>query len=313
MIVFTTIASVWLFAPPVTGVAAHVADSNVNSINAKVGTTKDPHLERPKHDDIRRLIALYNEDRRPVCPCGLIGHSRTRRVIGGTLADIEAYPYASQDVTIEVGRTNITGPEKPSDPLIRRVVRIERHEHYDQPSYNNDIAVLTLDAPLLFGRTSRPACLPPYGSDVQDGTSGEVVGWGRIAFKGKKSDTLQNVTLPVVNRTECQRPLRHRISTNMLCAGGLEERDACVGDSGGPFIVKYQSAPLLVGVVSFGKKCGLANVYGVYTRVGLYTRFIYEQTKEASCKPGILSMRDYRAVGNEATWISNKVNQWNHS
>lgn len=30
----------------------------------------------------------------PVCPCGLIGHSRTRRVIGGTLADIEAYPYA---------------------------------------------------------------------------------------------------------------------------------------------------------------------------------------------------------------------------
>lgn len=77
--------------------------------------------------------------------------------------------------------------------------------------------------------------------------------------------------------------------------------------------MKYQSAPLLVGVVSFGKKCGLANVYGVYTRVGLYTRFIYEQTKEASCKPGILSMRDYRAVGNEATWISNKVNQWNHS
>lgn len=46
--------------------------------------------------------------------------------------------------------------------------------------------------------------------------------------EGKKSDTLQNVTLPVVNRTECQRPLRHRISTNMLCAGGLEAQDACV-------------------------------------------------------------------------------------
>ena len=30
----------------------------------------------------------------PVCPCGLIGHSRHKRVIGGTPADIHAYPFA---------------------------------------------------------------------------------------------------------------------------------------------------------------------------------------------------------------------------
>ncbi|OQR70611.1 coagulation factor IX-like [Tropilaelaps mercedesae] len=217
----------------------------------------------------------------------------------------------SEDLSIELGRTNISGPESQDDPLIRRVIRIERHKYYDQPSYNNDIAVLTLDAPLSFGRSTRPVCLPPYGSDVQEATVGEVVGWGRIAFKGKKSDTLQNVTLPIVNRTECQRPLRHKISTNMLCAGGLEERDACVGDSGGPFVVKYQSTALLVGVVSFGKKCGLPNVYGVYTRVGLYTRFVYEQTKNALCKPGIMSMRDYRAVGDTVGWASYKVTHYN--
>lgn len=65
---------------------------------------------------------------------------------------ISVFSKNSEDLTIELGRTNITGAEPPRDPFIRRVIRIDRHKHYDQPSYNNDIAILTLDAPLSFGR-----------------------------------------------------------------------------------------------------------------------------------------------------------------
>ena len=81
-----------------------------------------------------------------------------------------------------MGRTNISGPEGRYDPSIRNVIRIERHRHYDQPTYNSDIAVLTLDRPLQFGTAINPACVPPYGSDVLEGTVGEVVGWGRVAY-----------------------------------------------------------------------------------------------------------------------------------
>ena len=86
------------------------------------------------------------------------------------------------DLSVEVGRTNISGVEFRGDPFIRNVIKIERHAFYDQPSYNSDIAVLTLDRPLPFGSTISPACIPPYGSDVLEGTAGQVVGWGRIAY-----------------------------------------------------------------------------------------------------------------------------------
>lgn len=270
-------------------------------------------------------------------------------MIGGTPADIAGYPYAvslrkllksgrfypycggaiitethivtashcllkkrPEDLSIEMGKFNITGREPRNDPFIRKVVHMQRHFHYDKPTYNNDIAVVTLDKPVDFGRTTRPICLPPFGSDVLEGTKGEVVGWGRIAFKGKKSGVLNNVTLPVVNRTECQKPLKHRISTNMICAGGTAKRDACVGDSGGPMIIRSEKTHLLCGVVSFGKQCGLPNVYGVYTRVGLYTKFVYEQTLGAKCKPGVIATKDYRSIGSSG-WGGYQITKMGNS
>ena len=87
--------------------------------------------------------------------------------------------------------------------------------------------------------------------------------------------------------------------------------DLFQGDSGGPLVVKSRQTALLIGVVSFGKKCGLPNVYGVYTRVGLYVRFLYEQTLDANCKPGIMSMKDYRSVGDTTAWVQYTVSQKN--
>jgi secreted trypsin-like serine protease len=56
----------------------------------------------------------------------------------------------------------------------------------------------------------------------------------------------------------------------MFCAGFKEGGvDACQGDSGGP-IVKLSpdgSAATLIGVVSWGKGCGLDNFYGVYAKL----------------------------------------------
>lgn len=69
----------------------------------------------------------------------------------------------------------------------------------------------------------------------------------------------------------------------MFCAGHLEAGpDACGGDSGGPFAVHYRNSWFLVGVVSWGERCGAVGKYGIYTRLGNFLGWIKEimETKE---------------------------------
>ena len=52
----------------------------------------------------------------------------------------------------------------------------------------------------------------------------------------------------------------------MICAGFADGgKDACLGDSGGPLMVKEDGRYHQAGIISFGIDCGES--YGVYTRV----------------------------------------------
>jgi hypothetical protein len=46
---------------------------------------------------------------------------------------------------------------------IRRVTSIMAHENFDILSFNNDLALIELDKPIVFGATVQPACLPDGG------------------------------------------------------------------------------------------------------------------------------------------------------
>ena len=56
-----------------------------------------------------------------------------------------------------------------------------------------------------------------------------------------------------------------------LPAGGI---DACQGDSGGPLVATVGGSPRLVGIVSTGTGCALANYPGIYTRISTYQNWI---------------------------------------
>ncbi|RZC18442.1 Trypsin domain containing protein [Asbolus verrucosus] len=53
-----------------------------------------------------------------------------------------------------------------------------------------------------------------------------------------------------------------------------EGKDACLGDSGGPLLC--ENSKIIIGIVSMGKGCALANVSATYTKVESYLDFIEE-------------------------------------
>uniref|UniRef100_A0A8C7HBL1 Vitamin K-dependent protein C n=1 Tax=Oncorhynchus kisutch TaxID=8019 RepID=A0A8C7HBL1_ONCKI len=91
-------------------------------------------------------------------------------------------------------------------------------------------------------------------------------------------NVLQKVDVRLVSEEACFRSYGYMVTPRMLCAGYRSgEKDACQGDSGGPLVCQENSGRwFLAGVVSWGKGCGRADYYGVYTRVTKLTGWIKE-------------------------------------
>jgi len=93
---------------------------------------------------------------------------------------------------------------------------------------------------------------------------------------GASTTVLRKVSVRVVSNSNCLNKYSVRgleVTENMICAaipaGG---KDSCQGDSGGPLFTPRNEK--LVGVVSWGVGCALAQFPGVYARVSLYVDFI---------------------------------------
>ena len=101
-----------------------------------------------------------------------------------------------------------------------------------------------------------------------------VAGWGRTNGEGltdqfgrggAASSKLMKVETPFIPIDECKKrfPFFRRLDNDtLICAGGLEGKDSCNGDSGGPLITykgfnDQSDTKYLLGIVSFGSsKCG---------------------------------------------------------
>lgn len=106
-------------------------------------------------------------------------------------------------------------------------------------------------------------------------------------FLGTNSPILLKVDLPIIPIQKCALIYNRSvpITEKQLCAGGVDGKDSCSGDSGGPLI--FHGQPLTgvlsyiqYGLVSFGpRQCGTRDRPGVYTRVGYYMDWILKSMR----------------------------------
>ncbi|KAG5281703.1 hypothetical protein AALO_G00047860 [Alosa alosa] len=156
--------------------------------------------------------------------------------------------------------------------------------HYDAKKslYNHDIALLHLQTPVIFSDYIIPICLGTNGFTeflLRNAATSLVSGWGQVRFGGRDSPTLQKVQVPYVDRTECKRSSSDHVSNFMFCAGyDTLEKDACLGDSGGPHASMYKDTWFLTGIVSWGEECAKEGKYGIYTRISKYFQWISDVT-----------------------------------
>ncbi|CAH2101015.1 unnamed protein product [Euphydryas editha] len=185
---------------------------------------------------------------------------------------------------VRYGRTGVLKRTDSTDSLHVYVIsNIIKHPQYKPPSRYNDIALLKTDRDIILDQFVVPACL-----DVGSPNSYEralASGWGSTSDRGDVSDILQKVTLEKFSSAECSdmfgknRRLEFGFDVNtQICYGDKNERkDTCQGDSGGPLQLYHQQIHCMytvVGVTSFGRKCGYIGEPGVYTRVASYVPWI---------------------------------------
>ncbi|WP_410644767.1 S1 family peptidase [Amycolatopsis sp. lyj-346] len=238
---------------------------------------------------------------------GAAGSGNQARIVGGNKASLADHPYtvyltdaggnqfcgavivsstavataahcakavAKQDIRVVAGRED----KRTAAGEVLGVSRVWVNPGYTDPTKGGDLAVLTVRGQLGY----RPAKLPGSGDAglYATGTQATVLGWGRIADGGARSDYLRSAQVPVVSDSECRAGYDVYDQRTMVCAGYAQGGvDACQGDSGGPLVV----GDTLIGIVSFGDGCAKANSPGVYTRVSKYAEDI-----EAQAQPRLL-------------------------
>ena len=151
------------------------------------------------------------------------------------------------------------------------------HKGYDYYTKENDIALIKLKTPIVYGDSIRPICLPEKGEQVEPDQPITAVGWGTTTWGSNttnNSEELLGVDLETWSFEKCRDAFPEgKITESMFCAFN-RGKDTCSGDSGGPAMMRAKSKQWnIVGVTSWGFGC--AQRYpGVYARVSNYIDWI---------------------------------------
>ena len=205
---------------------------------------------------------------------------------------------------VAVGNHNQQKDYQDPDALYQPALTIT-HSSFSPETVSDDIALLFFDQDLVdMHGDSGYVTLPEFNHEIVDGTKGVAYGWGLLdEDQSLPSAQLYAVDTQMYTRETYQDASLYEdgsILGGMFCAGGglvgsaSESEsasgvvasfeggiDSCSGDSGGP-LLDYnasddESAPLQVGIVSWGVGCGREGYPGVYVDLAAYNDWIARQ------------------------------------
>lgn len=179
------------------------------------------------------------------------------------------------------------------------LARVIVHKDYNSNGQNNnDIALIQITADAKTGPVdaTRQRPIRIIGTAAGDRPLSDydrvaVTGWGltgaraasgpsTFALDGSRehgSPVLLQVELKALPKQRCEAvpAYKEAMKASVICAGADSAgHDSCNGDSGGPLTRAQGQERVLVGLVSWGKGCALANTPGIYTRVSDYVGWI---------------------------------------
>ncbi|HEV2867538.1 MAG TPA: serine protease [Allosphingosinicella sp.] len=178
-----------------------------------------------------------------------------------------------------VGRDAVGRAEEAAQVPVDRVVLFPG---YRQGTQANDLALVRLAdiaGPLVAeasGSEERPAQAVALGfASFYEGALAARALTSSGAPAAQASDRMRSAHVRFVDPSQCSGPGRSDAG-DTLCVTASREA-ACVGDSGGPLIEETAEGPdRLLGVLSFGTGCAVAEPRIAYTRVAPYARWIAE-------------------------------------
>ncbi|XP_034411584.1 prothrombin [Cyclopterus lumpus] len=196
--------------------------------------------------------------------------------------------FTADDILVRLGKHDRAKFERGTEKIVA-ISEIIVHPKYNwKENLNRDIALLHLRRPVVFSDEIHPICLPTKKvalTLMTEGYKGRVTGWGNLKETWNPSarnlpKVLQQVHLPIVDQDTCRISTSVKVTNNMFCAGYKPEDaksgDACEGDSGGPFVMKYPAEDrwYQMGIVSWGEGCNRDGKYGFYTHLFRMNRWM---------------------------------------
>ncbi|CAG9864555.1 unnamed protein product [Phyllotreta striolata] len=192
--------------------------------------------------------------------------------------------YSPRSVKLRIGHHKLA--EEMREGFTAHVKSIVIHSGYKCNVAKDDIALVVLEKDLAWSATVAPVCVSRTKDELTGGGHVTVAGWGWTSqdfATGERSNALRKARLRMIDLDDCRSWYKAekkslKILNSHLCAGyksgGI---DACWADSGGPLMKPVGSSTdqmMIVGIVSTGRGCGLANLPGIYTMVSHYIPWI---------------------------------------
>lgn len=174
----------------------------------------------------------------------------------------------------------------------RNADRFLLHPKFNAQSLANDVALIFLKEPVVLADNVNTVCLPTADNTFNGAKGCFGTGWGKLNFgkADRYAVIMKKVELDTVEFATCQRQFqktrlgpKFKLHSTFLCAGGVQGRDTCKGDGGGPLVCPSQAAGryLQAGIVAWGIGCGEKDVPAAYGHVAKFRSWIDQSVQAA--------------------------------